>query len=79
MNDHELRNLARDIVARRLSRRTGDSGPATAADETVATDRQCEQHASHGMYVTLINVGEACLIEPAVPCNHCGYCRSHGH
>jgi hypothetical protein len=20
-----------------------------------------------------------CLIEPAVPCNHCGYCQSHGH
>ena len=27
----------------------------------------------------LINVGEACVIEPSVTCNHCGYCRSHGH
>jgi hypothetical protein len=24
-------------------------------------------------------VGEACVIEPDVTCNHCGYCRSHGH
>jgi hypothetical protein len=20
-----------------------------------------------------------CLIEPAVMCNHCGYCKSYGH
>jgi hypothetical protein len=20
-----------------------------------------------------------CLIEPAVACNHCGYCKSYGH
>jgi hypothetical protein len=20
-----------------------------------------------------------CLIEPAVRCNHCGYCECHGH
>jgi hypothetical protein len=20
-----------------------------------------------------------CLIEPGVPCNHCGYCQTHGH
>ena len=21
----------------------------------------------------------ACIIEPTVRCNHCGYCQSHGH
>jgi hypothetical protein len=21
----------------------------------------------------------ACLIEPSVRCNHCGYCQSYGH
>jgi threonine dehydrogenase-like Zn-dependent dehydrogenase len=36
-------------------------------------------HASHDMYITLVNVGDACLVEPAVGCNHCGYCKSHGH
>jgi hypothetical protein len=20
-----------------------------------------------------------CIIEPAVTCNHCGYCKSYGH
>jgi hypothetical protein len=36
-------------------------------------------HPSHYQYLALVNVGEACVIEPDVTCNHCGYCRSHGH
>jgi hypothetical protein len=35
-------------------------------------------HASHFRY-TLPESGGPCLIEPAVRCNHCGYCQSHGH
>lgn len=38
-------------------------------------------HASH-LIVQIIGVeiNEAsCVIEPAVPCTHCGYCRSFGH
>jgi threonine dehydrogenase-like Zn-dependent dehydrogenase len=26
-----------------------------------------------------VNPGDACVIEPSVPCDHCGYCKSHGH
>jgi hypothetical protein len=33
---------------------------------------------SHQRYA-LPDSGGACLIEPAVTCNHCGYCQSHGH
>ena len=37
-------------------------------------------HASHYLYMQLVNDnGGQCLIEPNVPCNHCGYCQSHGH
>jgi hypothetical protein len=36
------------------------------------------QHPSHVMY-RIINVGDSCVIEPSVTCNHCGYCKSHGH
>ena len=25
------------------------------------------------------DVGGSCIIEPAVLCNHCGYCKSYGH
>jgi len=36
-------------------------------------------HASHGQYLRLVNETDACMIEPSVLCNHCGYCKSHGH
>ena len=38
-------------------------------------------HPSHGLF--MIPDGSAadgpCIIEPAVSCNHCGYCKSYGH
>lgn len=36
-------------------------------------------HASRALYAGLVNVGDACVIEPAVSCDHCGYCKAHGH
>ena len=38
-------------------------------------------HASH-LRLPLVRGGDgdgACIIEPAVRCNHCGYCLSLGH
>ena len=38
-------------------------------------------HPSH-LRFTVLRSGDddgACLIEPAVQCNHCGYCLSYGH
>jgi threonine dehydrogenase-like Zn-dependent dehydrogenase len=29
--------------------------------------------------VTIVNGDDACVIEPGVACDHCGYCKSHGH
>ena len=39
---------------------------------------QFTSHPSHYRYALPPSDGP-CLIEPAVPCNHCGYCQSHGH
>lgn len=36
-------------------------------------------HSSHALYAGLVNVSDACVIEPAVQCDHCGFCKSHGH
>ena len=36
------------------------------------------RHTSHYRY-TLPESDGPCLIEPAVQCNHCGFCQSHGH
>jgi hypothetical protein len=73
MNEDQLRALVRDAIARHL---TGDSGrfqPPTFAEPLTFSS-----HASHFRY-SLPDSGGPCLIEPAVQCNHCGYCQSHGH
>jgi predicted Zn-ribbon and HTH transcriptional regulator len=70
MNEDALREMVRAAVARRLATPT-----AVGQDNVqlrIATDM------SHQRYA-LPDSGGACLIEPAVTCNHCGYCQSHGH
>ena len=77
MNDSELRSLVRDAVARHLGR------PATnlvsAPSLPLAPAPVSGSHPSHGVYLTLVNTSDACVIEPSVPCEHCNYCKSHGH
>ena len=73
MNEQQLRALVREAVARHLGSAAPDVGQLTPIGPAATS------HPSHAMYLTLVNVGDACLIEPAVPCNHCGYCKSHGH
>jgi hypothetical protein len=80
MNDADLRALVRDAVARHLSGQVNSSAPAAvAAPRPAGSDRGWAQHSSHVQFLQLINVGDACLIEPSVECTHCGYCKSQGH
>jgi hypothetical protein len=68
-NDEEaLRALVRDAVARHLQ----------SADPAASRPLLVTAHASHYRYLLPESDGP-CLIEPAVQCNHCGYCQSHGH
>lgn len=79
MTDDELRAIVRDAVQRHLGGRATGS-PETSRPLPPSDDgAHWRQHPSHVQYLTLVNVGDACLIEPAVECNHCGYCKSHGH
>jgi hypothetical protein len=69
VNETELRELVREAVRRRL----GESNAAPGA--------AFREHASH-VLLPLARGGDgdgACLIEPSVRCNHCGYCLSYGH
>jgi hypothetical protein len=71
MNDQELRAMIRDSIARQAG------GPRVAPDPASAFTA----HASHAR-LPLVRGGDddgACIIEPAVRCNHCGYCQSLGH
>ena len=71
MNEQELRSLVRAAVARHLSTPVPSHADAEAIPLPVFS--------SHSLYTGLVNVGDACVIEPAVICDHCGYCKSHGH
>jgi hypothetical protein len=74
MNEQELRRLVREAVARHggVSARQFAQLPAAAV---------VQLHASHGMFALPAGADTdgPCLIEPAVMCNHCGYCKSYGH
>jgi hypothetical protein len=70
MNEEQIRAIVRDAIARRTAQ--PGAAPEPAQREALAA------HASHFRYA-LPGSGGACLIEPTVQCNHCGYCQSHGH
>lgn len=77
MTDQELRELVRESIAKQLGgeraaeprRDTGHGVPAMV---------DARLHASHAVYQLARDEGP-CIIEPSVPCNHCNYCKSHGH
>jgi hypothetical protein len=70
VSDQELRSLVREAIARHAGgeRTIPPPAPFGAA------------HASHGRFLMLTPAeDDQCVIEPAVRCNHCGYCQSYGH
>jgi len=72
MTDDELRVMVRQAIAR------VQSGAVTIAHPSHPLHLS---HFSHQMF-TVPSGADAdgpCIIEPAVPCNHCGYCKSMGH
>jgi hypothetical protein len=74
ISDQELRALVRDAIARH-------GGMAGAAPDRARPDAFDRVHPSHGRLPLAAGSeqGGLCLIEPAVRCNHCGYCQSLGH
>jgi hypothetical protein len=89
VNEQELRRLVREAVARHLQAAGPGAPPLSgaappfqqpsSARPSVGSAEGHRAHPSHHLYLTVVNVGEACVIEPQVACDHCGYCRSHGH
>ena len=74
MNDQELREMVRESIARHRGR----PDATVRADAGDARRRARRAHASHRRAAARPSGDEdgACLIEPAVRCNHCGYCLS---
>jgi hypothetical protein len=79
MTEQELRALVRDAVARHL----GASAATPAHPGTRAPGHliSLAHHSSHQLFAVPAGADTdgPCVIEPAVACNHCGYCKSYGH
>jgi hypothetical protein len=76
MTEQELRALVREAIARHLEGTGGAAGPAAPGFVPMASVVQA--HLSHAKF-NLPSLGDSCIIEPAVTCNHCGFCKSYGH
>lgn len=79
MNDDELRALIRAAIQRHVA----TAAPQAAAESRASTPaaiQASEVELSFGQYRLERAAGDtSCLIEPAVQCTHCGFCKCHGH
>ena len=69
MTEQELRALVRQAIARHAGTHSPTDGGRVFLDP------------AHAMFVVPsgADADGPCIIEPAVMCNHCGYCKSMGH
>ncbi len=73
VSDQELRQLVQEAIARHAGR------PALSEPRGFAGG-ESKGDVSHGRFLQLSPAEDGqCVIEPAVRCNHCGYCQSYGH
>ena len=76
MNDDEIRALIRVAIEKHLG---AGPNPCENPRETLR-ETPGENLLSFARYPLPRAEGDSqCLIEPAVRCNHCGYCECHGH
>lgn len=75
MTDDDIRQLIRSAIAKHLG-----GVPAAAVPQAAAAPAAPAVPMAFARY-TLPRAADdvMCLIEPAVKCNHCGYCQCHGH
>jgi hypothetical protein len=71
VTDEELREMVRDAIAARTVSDTPRMVSDTILRANVGFARLPLARGTDG--------DGACLIEPSVRCNHCGYCVSYGH
>jgi hypothetical protein len=74
MTEQELRALVRDAIAKHAA-------AAHTSEPQLARTTSARLHPSHALIALPAGSdGDGlCIIEPAVSCNHCGYCKSLGH
>ena len=85
MNDDELRSLIRAAIQKHMgggsaSDFAGDRPGELRRDVSVSQSQPQLLSISFDQYhLERATDDTTCLIEPAVQCNHCGFCKCHGH
>jgi hypothetical protein len=76
MNDEEIRALVRAAIQKHMAGGVPLLEPMPSAPVAVVAASSL----SFGQYALAREADDTmCLIEPAVRCTHCGYCKCHGH
>jgi hypothetical protein len=91
MNEQDIRGLVREAIERHLGRPEMVDRRSSIVHRpssivhrpsSIVDGRAFSDHASHILLRVVpgsqIDDG-MCVIEPAVRCNHCGFCQSYGH
>lgn len=80
MTDEEIRSLVRVAIQKHLGTSTSAQGASVDRPHDIAPPQPPALSISFGRYaLPRAEDDTMCIIEPAVPCNHCGYCQCHGH
>lgn len=80
MNDDELRMLIRTAIQKHTAVSTPAAPGEPRRDAAYGGGPDTSVSISFGQYQLERAAGDSeCLIEPAVQCNHCGFCKCHGH
>ena len=94
MNEQDVRALVREAIERHFGRPDEKRGRVPFSPESLGKGTRplfsplgsspslSPSHSSHILLKVLpgseVDAG-MCVIEPAVRCNHCGFCQSYGH
>ncbi|HUQ86009.1 MAG TPA: hypothetical protein VM096_00530 [Vicinamibacterales bacterium] len=80
MNDEELRQLIRAAIQKHASTSAQANSDELRRDAAFGGASEYAKSISFGQYRLERTDGDtSCIIEPAVQCNHCGFCKCHGH
>ena len=88
MDEQLVRALVRQAIARHLGPGVQATAPPALSPHPAppvqflraVSPATPASDISHARFHLVRPVGEIdCLIEPAVVCNHCGYCQCYGH
>jgi len=81
MNDDELRGLIRAAIQKHMgSASAPEPSRELRRDAAFGGGSEPRVSISFGQYRLERPADDTmCMIEPAVHCNHCGFCKCHGH